>query len=99
MSHVCDCGIRYSNLDALMACQSANHGIPRDYPIADSFMVGQSADGKIELKFSDRSGVFGVVAHLLPADLPSFISTILSIGGYDELGRDFAVALQKKMEE
>jgi hypothetical protein len=24
--HECDCGARYSNLDALLACQNANHG-------------------------------------------------------------------------
>jgi hypothetical protein len=26
MVHECDCGARYSNLDAPMACQNANHG-------------------------------------------------------------------------
>jgi hypothetical protein len=25
-THECDCGARYSNLDALLACQNANHG-------------------------------------------------------------------------
>lgn len=25
MKHICDCGATYSNLDALYACQNANH--------------------------------------------------------------------------
>lgn len=30
MKHECDCGAVYSNLDALLACQNSNHGVPRD---------------------------------------------------------------------
>jgi hypothetical protein len=28
--HICDCGAEYSNLDALLACQNANHGLPNN---------------------------------------------------------------------
>jgi hypothetical protein len=27
VKYECDCGARYSNLDALLACQNANHGV------------------------------------------------------------------------
>ena len=43
--HECDCGAVYSNLDALMACQNANHGLPRPTPIATSFITQETDEG------------------------------------------------------
>lgn len=94
MSHVCDCGKRYSNLDALTACQKANHGLPVKPPMADGFAVGLSADDKIEFTLNDANGNPMAVAKMLPVDLPEFISTIVSLAGHDTLGRDLAVTLR-----
>lgn len=45
--HECDCGARYSNLDALMACQNSNHGRPRLAKRPVAWRVKDYADGWI----------------------------------------------------
>lgn len=94
MSHECDCGRVYSNLDALMACQNANHGIRRATPVAASFDTGEADNGMIEFTLRDGAGEEIAKAHLRPDDIAGFVSQVVSIAGHDELGRDFAVTLQ-----
>lgn len=93
MQHECDCGRRYSNLDALLACQNANHGGPRPAQQADAFHTSVEDDG-LTFNLIDSAGNTFATAKLLSADLPSFVSQLLSQAGHDELGRDTAIAMQ-----
>jgi hypothetical protein len=51
--HECACGAVYSNLDALLACQNANHGLPRFRPMAAGFIT-QETDGGMLIILQDK---------------------------------------------
>jgi hypothetical protein len=48
MAHECDCGARYSNLDALMACRNSNHGASRRATMAERERCARIAEGQAE---------------------------------------------------
>jgi hypothetical protein len=60
---------------------------------ATSFVTGLANDGKIEFQLLDDDGDVFALMQLHPADVPEFISTVVSLSGHDTLGRDFAVTL------